>query len=170
VYRHLLPGSVARGLAARREAARIDYRIGHQDAVDRIATVRRLVDDGLGTHTASLLAVATYDEDITVLDALALAVAARQWEPVTNDRIAALRLWARGWLLARRLSGTGEPAPVTPGAAPGALDDDTVGLRRIRSFPPVPVPVPVSGSRPRRRTPRSFAAPPMRGPEGGGLP
>ena len=47
------------------------------------------------------VAVATYDEEPLVLDALAQAVAARQWEPVTSHRVAALRLWAHGWLLAR---------------------------------------------------------------------
>ena len=30
-----------------------------------------------------------------------MSVAARQWEPVTDARVSALRLWARGWLLAR---------------------------------------------------------------------
>jgi carbamoyl-phosphate synthase large subunit len=159
VYRYLIPRSVARGLAARREAARIDYRIGHRPAVERIAVVRRLVEDGLGAHTASLLAVATYDEDVAVLDALAQAVAARQWEPVTNDRIAALRLWARGWLLARRL-----PDPVaglrgTPKPAGEEPDDDTVVLHRIGTRPPVPLPA----SRPRRTAPRSFARPPRDG-------
>jgi exosortase/archaeosortase family protein len=160
VYRYLLPRPVARGLAARREAARIDYRIGYQEAVQRIATVQRLVEDGLGAHTASLLAVATYEEDVAVLDALAQAVAARQWEPVTTDRIASLRLWARGWLFARGLDGRGDPSPVAHEAAPG---DDTVTLRRMRSFPPVPVSV----ARPRRRTPRSFAVPPDGAPGAG---
>jgi exosortase/archaeosortase family protein len=155
LYRHLLPRSVSRGLAARREAARIDYRIGHQPPAERIAAVQRLVEDGLGTHTASLLAVATYDEDVAVLDALAAAVAARQWEPVTNDRIAAVRLWARGWLLARRLAGALEASPADAGPEPGTGDDDTVPPRRMLSFPPVPVSV----ARPRPPAPRSFARP-----------
>lgn len=156
VYRFLLPPSVARRLAARREADRIDYRIGHQAQRERIATVRRLAGDGLGTHTASLLAVATYDEDIAVLDALAQAVAARQWEPVTNDRIAALRLWARGWLFARSSQGTADAEACPPS---GSLED-TVTLRRLRAAPPVPVSV----SRPRPQMPRSFARPPAAEP------
>jgi exosortase/archaeosortase family protein len=155
VYRYLIPRSLARGLAARREAARIDYRIGHRPPVERIATVRRLVEDGLGAHTASLLAVATYDEDVAVLDALAEAVAARQWEPVTNDRIAALRLWARGWLLARHLPEPAALMPGTPEPAGEEPDDDTVVLHRIGTRPPVPLPA----SRPRRTAPRSFARP-----------
>lgn len=114
VYRFLLPGAVTRRLAAHREAGRIDYRIGHLSADQRAASVRALAADGLGVHTASLLAVATYEADPVVLDALAGAVAARQWEPVTNHRIAALRLWARGWMKARRT--TAEILDV-PGAA-----------------------------------------------------
>jgi exosortase/archaeosortase family protein len=161
VHRYLLPGAVSRRLAARREAGRIDYRIGHQHPVDRIATVRRLVADGLGAHTASLLAVATYDEDPEVLDALADAIAARQWEPVTNDRIAAVRLWARGWLLARRLHPADELGAAddeTVSFPPVRdVDDDTLVIPTRRSRPPVPA----SPNRPaaRRARPRSFARP-----------
>jgi len=168
IHRYVLPTSVSRRLAARREAGRIDYRIGHLHPVDRIPAVQQLVADGLGAHTASLLAVATYDQDAEVLDALAEAIAARQWEPVTNDRVAGLRLWARGWLFARRSPDAELPAgPRTDpeagledtGEVPelaDAEDDDTVVLRRIRARPPVPPSV----SRPRRRpTPRSFARP-----------
>jgi carbamoyl-phosphate synthase large subunit len=146
VHRYLLPRSVSRGLAARREAGRIDYRIGHHPPVERVAVVRRLVEDGLGAHTASLLAVATYDEDPQVLDALAEAVAARQWEPVTNERINALRLWARGWLLARRL----DDAAIADDADDD--DDDAVPITDRSTLPPVPRPA-------RRRRPRSFARP-----------
>ena len=42
---------------------------------------------------------------------LAEAVAARQWEPVTGPRVAALRLWARGWRAAA-LPLPGDPRPV----------------------------------------------------------
>jgi exosortase/archaeosortase family protein len=157
VHRYVLPRSVSRRLAARREAGRIDYRIGHLPAAERAERVRALVADGLGAHTASLMAVATYDSDPFVLDTLAEAVAARQWEPVTNDRIAAVRLWARGWLLSRR---PGEPTPA--GAA--GVSDDTGAIRAARPRPPVPatrtaratvappapVPTPVSFARPSR--------------------
>ncbi|MGY1615707.1 exosortase/archaeosortase family protein [Geodermatophilus sp. SYSU D00691] len=111
VHRFLLPGAVSRRLAARREAGRIDYRLGHLPAAQRIARVHDLAADGLGAHTATLLAVATYEQDTRVLDALAEAVAARQWEPVVNDRVAALRLWARGWLFPRTAA---PPAPAPP--------------------------------------------------------
>jgi exosortase/archaeosortase family protein len=147
MHRYVLPRSVSRRLAARREAGRIDYRIGHLPPEQRVTTVRALVADGLGAHIASLLAIATYEEDLDVLDALADAVAARQWEPVTSDRIGAIRLWARGWLFSRRLGAEapGEDAPVVR----------TVGRR-----PPVPASVPRAAPIPvRPRHPRSFARP-----------
>ena len=145
LHKHVLPRRMSRRLAARREAARIDYRIGHLPSAERAAAVRVLVADGLGAHTASLLAVATYERDVDVLDALADAVAARQWEPVTNDRIAAVRLWARGWLLARRS---------------GTAGGDGTAVRALRTTPPVPAPAPrANGTPPRRRAPRSFAHP-----------
>jgi exosortase/archaeosortase family protein len=162
IYRYVLPRAVSRHLAARREAGRIDYRIGHLPAEERATHVRDLVADGLGAHTASLLAVATYEQDPDVLDTLAEAIAARQWEPVTNDRIAAVRLWARGWLLSRRQQVAQEAAPAPTPAA--ARADDTGTIRAAR--PPVPVPQPrPAAARPRRTaaprtdSPRSFARP-----------
>jgi exosortase/archaeosortase family protein len=115
LHRYVLPRRVSRRLADRREAARIDYRIGHMPREERITRVSALAADGLGAHAASLLAVATYDEDPEVLDELAGAVAARQWEPVTGPDVAALRLWARGWLLGRA-----QPAAPAPPAVPPA--------------------------------------------------
>ncbi|SOE00251.1 exosortase/archaeosortase family protein [Blastococcus haudaquaticus] len=166
MHRYVLPSRVSRRLAARREAGRIDYRIGHLPPEERAATVRALVADGLGAHIASLLAVATYEEDVTVLDALADAIAARQWEPVTNDRIAAVRLWARGWLFGRR-SGRAEAAAEHAGldddtqqfAVPP--DDDGTLVRSVRAIPPVPVPAPRPVPRQPERPahPRSFARP-----------
>jgi exosortase/archaeosortase family protein len=156
LHRYVLPRGVSRRLAARREAARIDCRIGHLPPEERAAVVRLLVADGLGAHTASLMAVATYEQDVEVLDALADAIAARQWEPVTNDRIAAIRLWARGWLFGRR-SVSGEPRDGDP--QDRQRDDDTAVIA-VGTMPPVPVPVarPVAPP-PARRAPRSFALP-----------
>ena len=139
-YRHLLPRRLSRYLGARREAGRIDYRIGHMSPAERAARVRTLAADGLGAHTASLLAVATYDTDVMVLDALAAEVAARQWEPVSSPRVASLRLWARAWTLRR------EPS------APGT-ERDPVGLAGGG-----PVLAPSSAGPPTSRVPpRSFA-------------
>jgi exosortase/archaeosortase family protein len=99
LHRRVLPAAVSKWLAARREQQRVDYRIGHQTAGRRAAAVRDLAGKGLGVHTATLLAVATHETDPVVLDALAGAIAARQWEPVSNRNVVALRLWARAWLM-----------------------------------------------------------------------
>ena len=151
-YRYILPRPIARWLARRRETGRIDYRIGHLPTAERTTRVRALLDDGLGAHTASLLAVATYERETEVLDALAWGVAARQWEPVTNDRVAALRLWARGWLLSRR-STTGTPAPAVPARAAAApttpTPDPSTGTPTPRPAPAVE-PKPSSFARPHR--------------------
>jgi exosortase/archaeosortase family protein len=135
MYRYVLPTRVARWMGARREAGRIDYRIGHLASDERAARVRALVADGLGAHAASLVAVATYDDDPTVLDALATSIAARQWEPVTNHRVAALRLWARGWLLQHP----------ERDAVPESAREHVAAPERQTVPVPVPVPVPVAG-------------------------
>jgi exosortase/archaeosortase family protein len=126
LHRHAIPRRVASGMAARREAARIDYRIGHLPPAERAERVRALAGDGLGRHVASLVAVATYDEDPLVLDMLAEAIAARQWEPVTSPGVAALRLWARGWLMRR-------PVPRAPRSV-----EETRPVLVARSVPPIP--------------------------------
>lgn len=145
VHRHVLPRDVSRWMAARREATRIDYRIGHMPPGERAEKVRALAGDGLGAHAASLVAVATYDDDPAVLDALAAAVAARQWEPVTSAEIASLRLWARGWLLKH-------PADAAPRA------DDTLPVLSARTTPRVPA-ARAPGS---TRTPMLIPSPPTR--------
>jgi exosortase/archaeosortase family protein len=146
LHRYVFPRRFSRWLAARREAARIDYRIGHLAAEEQVRRVTALASDGLGAHVASLLAVATYEKDPVVLDGLAAAVAARQWEPVTGPDVAALRLWARGWALAR-----GAPAGSHP------ADDEPV-------VPAVPRPGPPVGAQasvPEGPRPRTFARPPL---------
>ncbi|WP_045747915.1 exosortase/archaeosortase family protein [Actinoplanes rectilineatus] len=99
MHRRLLPKALSRRLAKRREQRRIDYRVGHEEPARRVAIIRELAEKGLGVHTATLLAVATYETDPMVLDALADAVAARQWEPVAGADVIAVRLWARAWLM-----------------------------------------------------------------------
>jgi carbamoyl-phosphate synthase large subunit len=142
-YRYVLPRTVTDRLAARREAARIDYRLGHLSPALRSVKVRSLVADGLGVHTATLLAVATYDTDAEVLDTLADAVAARQWEPVTGPRVAALRLWARGWALSRGAEPGAQRAADPAGAGPlwVARPLPPVPPLPLRAMPPVPQPV-----------------------------
>lgn len=139
IYRYLLPRRVASRLGARREAARIDYRIGHLSPAERAARVRALAADGLGAHTASLLAVATYDQDTEVLDTLAAEVAARQWEPVTSHRMTSLRLWARGWMLGRAHSRPDTAPPAAPDLVgdgptawpPSSVQDDGQPTREL---------------------------------------
>jgi exosortase/archaeosortase family protein len=150
MYRYVLPKRVARWMGARREAGRIDYRIGHLPSVERAARVRSLAGDGLGAHAASLVAVATYDDDPTVLDALAESIAARQWEPVTDHRVAALRLWARGWLL-QHPERDAVPEPV-PEAVADDAEPPTERLPRTAARP-APIPHVPGGPRPRGSDP-----------------
>ena len=160
VHRFLLPRRCSRWLGARREASRIDYRIGHLPVQDRAQRVRVLAADGLGAHTASLLAVATYEQDVVVLDALADAIAARQWEPVTNERVSSLRLWARGWLLSRSVHvAAAAPLPVpvpVPAPEPVAAAAPVVPpvVHPVRVTPAPVLPAPRTGP-----PPRSFAHP-----------
>jgi carbamoyl-phosphate synthase large subunit len=160
LHRYVLPRRVSRRLSARREAGRIDYRIGHLPADERAERLRELVADGLGVHTATLLAAAAHDEDPVVLDALAEAVAARQWEPVTGQRVDALRLWARGWLLARPGA-----APVPAGPVTGVLPTLPAPLIDVPVGPPTApiaalVPPPLPGRhRARAARPGSYARP-----------
>ncbi|MBM7807192.1 carbamoyl-phosphate synthase large subunit [Geodermatophilus bullaregiensis] len=156
LHRYVYPRRLSAWLAARREAARIDYRLGHLPAHLRVQRIGELVADGLGAHPASLVAVATYEQDPVVLDSLAEAVAARQWEPVTGERVAALRLWARGWLMARGpQDGAPDPAPVPP-----AGTHVTVPVCRI-AVPPVAAGSPTRSSpTPPRRPPPDPLAPP----------
>jgi carbamoyl-phosphate synthase large subunit len=125
LHRRVLPAAVSRWLAARREHQRVDYHLGHQSPGRRAAIVRELAEKGLGVHTATLLAVATHDTDPVVLDALAGAVAARQWEPVTHRDVIALRLWARAWLMRAPvqggLPGAGRLIAVTGAGSPAGV-------------------------------------------------
>lgn len=111
LYKRVLPRRVSRGLAARRERYRIDYRVGHMPPSQRARRLAELASDGLGVHTATLVAAASYETDPVVLDALAGAIAARQWEPLDEPRVLGLRLWARAWLMCR-------PDPAGPGTHP----------------------------------------------------
>lgn len=125
VHRRILPKALSRKLARRREQRRIDYRVGHETPARRAATVRELAAKGLGVHTATLLAVASYESDPLVLDALAGAVAARQWEPVAQGDVLALRLWARAWLMRapkeRSIAETGRLIAVTGAGGPAGV-------------------------------------------------
>ncbi len=105
--------------------------------------------------------MATYDQEPLVLDALAQAIAARQWEPVTNHRVAALRLWAHGWLLARGLDDEPDD-PMGADADEVHVLDRTVRLPAVtvaRMAVPPPPPPPAGGSTHPRPRQLSFARP-----------
>lgn len=127
-HRWLLPAPISRRLSARRERRRIDYRLGYLDAAQRAEAVRELASRGLAVHTATLVAVATYETDPMVLDALADAIAARQWEPVSDRDIVALRLWARAWLMRRP---TAEPTPDTAASAAATATARETGVTGV---------------------------------------
>ncbi|GGK24629.1 hypothetical protein GCM10010124_16450 [Pilimelia terevasa] len=120
VHRFLVPAPISRRLGARRERNRVDYRLGHLGPQARANQIAALAAKGLGVHTATLLAVATHETDPVVLDALAAAVAARQWEPVTRPQVTALRLWARAWLMRAPEGSTGDRADGHTVAVTGA--------------------------------------------------
>jgi exosortase/archaeosortase family protein len=157
LHRYVYPRWFSRRLAARRESGRIDYRIGYLPPEARMTRIRELAADGLGAHSASLVAVATYEEDPLVLDCLALAIAARQWEPITHNRVAALRLWARGWLLARRPEDDDDVVVLQSEPSHAAPSEPEVTARvPVIALPPVPRPAPPADDYPgpeRRRAP-----------------
>ncbi|HWS35443.1 MAG TPA: ATP-grasp domain-containing protein [Actinoplanes sp.] len=125
IHRRILPKALSRKLAQRREQRRIDYRVGHESPARRAEIVRDLAAKGLGVHTATLLAVASYETDPLVLDALAGAIAQRQWEPVAGGDVLALRLWARAWLMRapqeRTAAETGRLIAVTGAGGPAGV-------------------------------------------------
>ncbi len=166
LHRYVYPRRLSGWLAARREARRIDYRLGHLPAHQRVQRIRELVADGLGAHAASLVAVATYEQDPVVLDSLAEAVAARQWEPVTGDRVAALRLWARGWLLARGpQDGAPGPLPASPAGTHATVPVCRIAVPPAAAGPPAGPPAAPPQPRPAHLVtpphPATFARPPL---------
>ncbi|MFA7323225.1 MAG: exosortase/archaeosortase family protein, partial [Candidatus Nanopelagicales bacterium] len=92
MYR-LYPHALRERAARRREAKRVDFRVGGLEPSARAAALREMVSDGLAVHAATLWAAASFETDPEVLDALADAVAARQWEPTVNDKVGGIRLW-----------------------------------------------------------------------------
>lgn len=97
LMRRLVPKPLAKRAAARREARRVDYRLGHMPVPERIERVKALLADGLGAHAATLVACAKSDDSDEVKRVLADGVAARAWEPGTSSDVQSLRLWAHGW-------------------------------------------------------------------------
>ncbi len=66
------------------------------DPNERAATVWAVAGQGLRVHGRCLWALARTEDDPTVRAVLATAVARNQWEPATDRRLLALRVWADG--------------------------------------------------------------------------
>jgi len=86
LIRYFLPASTRRWLARRRESDRIDFRIGFLNVDQRRAAIAELSANGLEPQGASLMALAVFEEDASVLDALARAVFSHANDHVTSDR------------------------------------------------------------------------------------
>lgn len=113
LVRHFLPSPVRRRMAATREESRVDYRVGFLDVEQRKQAIIRLAADGLEAHGATLLAIATYEEDTSVLDTLATQVVGEMPKTATKSVDALLAYWTRGWHGARH---PGEPPePIAEG-------------------------------------------------------
>ncbi|MCU7724176.1 UDP-N-acetylglucosamine 2-epimerase (non-hydrolyzing) [Actinoplanes sp. KI2] len=123
VHRKVLPKGLSKRLAQKRERRRIDYRVGHESTARRAEIIRGMAAKGLSVHTATLLAVASYETEPMVLDALADAVAERQWEPLHSPDVLALRLWARAWLMRapEKPRATGRLIAVTGAGGPAGV-------------------------------------------------
>jgi hypothetical protein len=82
--------------------------LANADPRVRRAAVALAGDGGLSRNSRLLLAVARYESDPAVLEALAATISRNQWEPASNPRIVELRLWARRYLDAgvRRTNGS----------------------------------------------------------------
>lgn len=69
--------------------------------MQRETLLRQFCEEGLGFNAAPLIAAAASELDSDVLNALAAAIAMRQWEPVVSPGVGALKLWAQAWTAAR---------------------------------------------------------------------
>lgn len=99
--RHALPVAMRERIARTRESNRIDYRLGFLDVEQRCSAIEALTESGLETHCASLLAIATYEDDPAVLETLSRAIEGSS-SPVQSWRAGALHLWSRAWLVGTR--------------------------------------------------------------------
>ncbi|MBO0728316.1 MAG: ATP-grasp domain-containing protein [Acidimicrobiaceae bacterium] len=111
VVRHLVPSAERRRMARHREEGRVDYRVGFLDVDQRKQAIARLSADGLEAHGATLLALATYEEDPSVLDALSAAVVEHLPEAPHQHVEVMLAFWSRGWLGGQRPAGSPPPIP-----------------------------------------------------------
>lgn len=98
-------------MARHREEGRVDYRVGFLDVDQRQQAIARLAADGLEAHGATLLALATYEQDPRVLEALSAAVVEHLPESHQRPVEAKLAFWSRGWVEGQDPGSSPPPIP-----------------------------------------------------------
>lgn len=102
-------------------------RVGHlqlssPDPETRRAAVQLVAERGLAENAAALADLALTETEPGVIDALAHAVARRQWEPTDDPHVLALRSWASEYFS----SGRGHLPALGPGPIKLALPADEI--------------------------------------------
>ncbi|MDQ1585490.1 MAG: carbamoyl-phosphate synthase large subunit [Actinomycetota bacterium] len=104
----------------------------------RSAAVQQAAEIGLGSTASALLRAVREETDPSVLAAVVVAVATRQWEPASTARIVELRLWAKAYAEKHPELRRGHlsRAPLLPGVAgtvpPPSLDPSRADEFRTR--------------------------------------
>ncbi|MBW4079046.1 MAG: ATP-grasp domain-containing protein [Acidobacteria bacterium] len=111
----------------------------NQNTTVRVELVKRLCDQGLAYHCRSLVAFVASADEVEIIEETVTCIAKRQWEPVSTNGVAALRLWARGWLLGRETTldgGTLDVQPPSPTKSQkGKGKEKLKGLARSDRYP-----------------------------------
>ena len=117
----------------------INAALRDDDANIRIAAVEHAAEIGLAATAPTLLRAVREETDASVLAAVVVAVATRQWEPASTARIVELRLWAKAYAERHpelRRGHLSQP-PLLPGVAgtvpPPSLDPARAHEFRTRS-------------------------------------
>ncbi len=104
----------------------------------RTAMISAVTAQGIGTYAAPLLKLARRENEPAVRTALALAVARNQWEPASDRRLVALRVWAHEELTRRPTTGR-----VPLALAPAVPVEPVLPVLPVPSVQPVPSVLPV---------------------------
>ena len=108
------------------------------DPQRRIAMISAVTAQGVGTYASPLLRLARRENEPAVRIALASAVARNQWEPASDRRLVALRVWAHEELTRRPTAGRAPltlapvvtvPPDATPDAAPSLRPEPREAVR-----------------------------------------
>jgi carbamoyl-phosphate synthase large subunit len=105
------------------------------DPAIRTAAVQQAAEIGLGSTAPALLRAVREETDASVLAAVVVAVATRQWEPASTARIVELRLWAKAYAEKHPELRRGHlsRAPLLPGVA-GAVPPPSLDPNRADEF------------------------------------